>query len=327
MFKEILQAENDSENVKSFYAKYYKKILPFYNSFGRHFELRKNDVKLSCRLFVNPAAKAKIIIVNGYNESYLKYAETIHDLYHQQYSVYVYDHRGQGFSQKFPDQKNRGFIDKFEKLVDDLESFFKYVQNHEEKLPIFLLAHSMGGTVTTLAASENKINPERIILSAPLFGINLGYLSFLEYPAYLLSVAFTKIGLGKSFAFGQTDCFPLVSFKKNEVTHSVGRYHVWQTHIRETPEVQLGGPTFQWVRESMRACDKARLLGENNQIPILLLQAENDTVVRNDAQDIFLHHCKNSHKKIIHHAKHEILMEIDLLRSEAMNEIYKFFSN
>lgn len=325
MFKKILNTENDDENVKAFYTKYYKKIFPFYQSFGRNFELKKHDVKLSCRVFYNSAEKGKIIIVNGYNESYLKYAEIIHDLYQKQYSVYAYDHRGQGFSQKFKNQKNRGFIDKFENFINDLEFIFKFVQNDGQNLPIYLLAHSMGGLISSFAMCQNKIAPQRVVLSAPLFGINLGYLSFLEYPAYLLSTGLTKIGFGKSYAFGQKDCFPLVSFKKNEVTHSVARYQVWQTHIRETPEVQLGGPTFQWVSENVRACHAARLLGEENKVPVLLLQAEQDTIVQNDAQDVFLQHCKNSQKKIIHRSKHEILMEIDPLRSEAMNDIYAFF--
>jgi lysophospholipase len=88
--------------------------------------------------------------------------------------------------------------------------------------------------------------------------------------------------------------------------------------------MQIGGPTFGWIKESINASRRARSIGITNKIPILLLQAEEDTVVHNKAQDKFINHCDNIEKVIMGHSKHEILMEIDFIRNKALDCIRNF---
>ncbi len=184
----------------------------------------------------------------------------------------------------------------------------------------------MGGAICSLAISEKKINPNAVILCSPMFEIMLTPYHLLEYPIYQLFSLFCKFNLGKEYVFGQTDCIPFRPFEGNDVTHSKARYFVWRKHISEIEDMQLGGPTYGWIKESIAASRKARRLSKQNNIPILLLQAEEDTVVRNSAQDSFHQNSSCCEKVIMEHARHEILMEVDFIRNKAIDCIKNFIT-
>ena len=325
LFINEIKKENSESNVTKNIKKYNEVIIPFYKSKGVSEQFNGvGDIPIACRIFHSPNAKAKIILCTGYNESYLKYSELIMDLCEFGFSVYCYDHRGQGFSGRFPDQNKKGYVDKFENYVDDLCYFFEQVSRNNNHLPIFILAHSMGGAISSLAANEKKINPNGIILCAPMFEIMLTPYSIFELPVFFLSTILCKLKFDKEFVFGQTDCIPFRPFEGNDVTHCNSRYSVWRKHISEIEDMQLGGPTFQWIKEAIQSSRKARFLSKQNQISVLLLQAEKDTVVRNSAQDLFHKNSPNCEKIVLELSKHEILMEIDLIRNKAIESIKNF---
>lgn len=325
LFIEEIKKENLDQNVEKSISRYNEVIIPFYKSKGVSEQFNGvGDITIACRTFHSPNAIAKIILCTGYNESYLKYSELIMNLCEMGFSVYCYDHRGQGFSSRFPDQEKKGFVDKFENYVDDLCYFFEQVSSNNHQLPIFIIAHSMGGAICSLAISEKKINPNAVILCAPMFEIMLAPYHFFELPIYFLSAFLCKLKLEKEYVFGQTDCIPFRPFENNDVTHCKSRYTVWRKHISEIEDMQLGGPTFLWMKESIKASRKARRLSKQNNIPILLLQAEYDTVVRNSAQDFFHKNSTHTEKIIFEFAKHEILMEIDFIRNRALESIKNF---
>lgn len=270
--------------------------------------------------------RAKILLCTGYNESYLKYTECIQDLCRRGFSVYCYDHRGQGLSGRFEGQKNRGFVDSFSSLVSDFSTFYTLVlEDAENILPVFVLAHSMGGTIVTLAAAQIKFqNLCGIILTSPMFEIKMSPFSFLELPFLWIATFFTKIGFEKEYAFGRGDCVPLLPFEENEVTHSELRFSAWRKMISENSQLQLGGPTFSWVAQAISASRLAREIGSKIHIPLLLLQAGEDSIVVNRAQNDFIKQVPQGKLNVFEHAKHEILMEIDEIRDQAFVEIEKF---
>lgn len=326
LFQQELEKENSESVIEKNILRYKEVIIPFYKVKGISEQfLGVGEVPIACRTFHAPNAIAKIILCTGYNESYLKYSEFIMNFCEMGFSVYCFDHRGQGFSGRFPEQKNRGYVDQFSNYVDDLCYFFENVSgNQTTPLPIFIIAHSMGGAICSLAISEKKINPTAVIFCAPMLEIMLTPFHFLEYPIYLLFSLLCKFNLGKEYVYGQTDCIPFRPFEGNDVTHSKARYSLWRKHISEIEDMQLGGPTYQWIKESVAASRKARHIGKQNNIPILLLQAEEDTVVRNSAQDTFQKNSSCCEKIILENAKHEILMEVDSIRNKAIEYIKNF---
>ena len=326
LFHQEIEKENSESSVDKSILRYKEVIIPFYKVKGISEQfIGVGEIPIACRTFHAPNAIAKIILCTGYNESYLKYSEFIMNLCEMGFSVYCYDHRGQGFSGRFPEQEKRGYVDNFNNYVDDLCYFFENVSgNQENQLPIFIIAHSMGGAICSLAISEKKINPNAVILCAPMFEIMLTPFHFLEYPIYLLFSILCKFNFGKEYVFGQTDCIPFRPFEGNDVTNSKARYSVWRKHIFEIDDMQLGGPTYKWIKESIYASRKARRISHQNNIPILLLQAEEDTVVRNTSQDIFQKNSSYCEKVVMGHSKHEILMEIDFIRNKALDCIKNF---
>lgn len=323
-----MEKENSEKSVEKNLLRYNQIIIPFYKVKGISEQfIGVGEIPIACRTFHAPNAIAKIILCTGYNESYLKYSEFIMNLCEMGFSVYCYDHRGQGFSGRFPEQEKRGYVDNFTNYVDDLCYFFEHVSgNQENQLPIFIIAHSMGGAICSLAISEKKINPNAVILCAPMFEIMLTPYHFLEYPIFLLFSFLCKLNFGKKYVLGQTDCVPFRPFEGNDVTHSKARYAVWRKHISEISDMQLGGPTYKWIKESIEASRKARHISHQNNIPILLLQAEEDTVVRNSSQDLYHKNSSCCEKIVIAHSKHEILMEIDFIRNKAIDCIKNFIT-
>ncbi|APJ04158.1 alpha/beta fold hydrolase [Silvanigrella aquatica] len=328
LFHQELEKENSESTVEKSIQRYKDTIIPFYKAKGVSEQfLGVADVAISCRTFLAQNATAKIILCTGYNESYLKYSELIMNLCESGFSVYCYDHRGQGFSGRFLNQEKRGYVDKFENYVDDLCYFFEQVSGSQKNdLPIFFIAHSMGGAICSLAVNEKKINPNGVILSAPMHEIMLTPYHILEVPVYGILSLMCKLNYANKYAFGQTDCIPFRPFEGNDVTHSKARYSVWRKHIDEIEDMQLGGPTFQWLKEAVGASRTCRKHFAKMNIPILLLQAEVDTVVRNSAQDIFSKNNENCEKIVLENSKHEILMEIDFIRNKALDYIKKFIN-
>lgn len=323
LFLKELEKENSEEFIQEKMDDYNYYILPFYKKNGKIEQFSgRAGIPISCRIFRHPLPAAKLILVTGYNESYLKYAEFIKNLYELNISVYCYDHRGQGYSGRFNHQNKRGYIDYFPYLVDDFCTFYQKANaDGNKQMPLFVFGHSMGGAVVTHALCDKKINPVTAILSAPLFELPLTPFPILELPIQYLAQTCSLLGLEKSYAFGQKDCLPFLPFESNDVTHSKYRFFTWRKHIAEISQMQLGGVTFGWLAQATPATRKIRKRCVENQIPMVILQAEEDTVVNNRAHDLFVNSCSVAKKVVCEGARHEILMEIDFIRNKALDVI------
>lgn len=105
---------------------------------------------------------AKIIITHGYAEHGGRYANTAEILVQQGYAVYAWDLRGHGRSSGI-----RCFVKEFAEYLADLKLAVDYTYD-EDEVPLFLLGHSLGGTISTLFAIQHpEIAVQGLILSAP----------------------------------------------------------------------------------------------------------------------------------------------------------------
>ena len=109
---------------------------------------------------------------------------------------------------------------------------------------------------------------------------------------------------------------------KDILTHSKTRFLTSKYIFINYPVLVLGGPIARWVHESHKAAQKIdRLLVET---PVLILQAGLDKVVKLARQESY---CKKGICEFVNYpeAFHEIRMEKDSIRDEALNEIKLFF--
>ncbi len=92
--------------------------------------------------------KAAVVVVHGFVEHSGRYAELAEALAGQQLAVFAFDHRGHGRS-----AGERVLLMRFEQLIDDLDRFCRLVRQRCPVERLFVLGHSMGGTVTGLYAA------------------------------------------------------------------------------------------------------------------------------------------------------------------------------
>jgi acylglycerol lipase len=129
---------------------------------------------------------AKIIITHGYAEHSGRYANTAEILVQQGYAVYAWDLRGHGRSSGI-----RCFVKEFAEYLADLKLAVDYTYD-EDKVPLFLLGHSLGGTISTLFAIQHpEIALQGLILSAPFLqqvgrSDSPGFVKFLNILSRLL---------------------------------------------------------------------------------------------------------------------------------------------
>jgi lysophospholipase len=273
-------------------------------------------VQIAYRLFDQDGASEACLIMTGWNENILKYKELIFDLHNRGFSVFIMDHHAQGLSGRLVDKcanEQLSFIVNFDDYVSDALHFAREVVRPRlsgRRLGVY--AHSMGGLVVTHAALRERAEdtpPEerlftRLALSAPFFGLNSSMPDF-----FILGLAcfLTLIGKAATHAPGDTNDDPLLPKPSTtHCSHHAGR--TWHTQrIRElVPQVLTCSPSVAWIRHCicahLRLFQQCHTLGggggssggsvgsgddEEGAMSILLLQAEHDVLVANEAQDIF----------------------------------------
>ncbi|MBX3022906.1 MAG: alpha/beta fold hydrolase [Bdellovibrionales bacterium] len=306
---------------QNFDATYRTSVLPFYNS-GRQAEMiGAGKVRLRYIAFDRPQARAVVLIVPGYNESFRKYAELAYDLFQSGYAVYALDHRGQGASQRFLSDSHKGYVDLFSRYVQDLKTFADTVVPRNR--PRYLLAHSMGGAIATYYLESYPHDFRAAALSAPMLEINLGRD---ENLASMQLLALMLIGRARSYAPGTGDYDPSqIPFEANTVTHSRARYLNNRAILTSHPELFLAGQTVRWVFQSIHGSYLARTNAARIRTPVLLLQAGQDELVLPHGQEHFCRQAKGCRLHHLSQARHEILQETDALRTPALNQILSFF--
>lgn len=306
----------------------HRDLLPaFWQQHAREGEfIGKDQVPIRYAVLRHPGSERAIMVVNGRVETYLKYQELALDLWNQGYSLYLIDHRGQGRSGRMLQDPLKGYVAHFEDYVDDLKTFHDRVVEQDKPAKVFILAHSMGGAISARYLERWPDDIQAAVLSSPMMGINLGGL-----PAWLAKgLASTMDTVGGWF--GEPPYGPGQGpyadhgFADNELTHSPRRYQLFREQYERTPEVKLGGATAHWIREGILAGEQIIAAAAQIKTPLLLLQAGEDSVVDNTAQDAFClaAPCEGGKPMRIEGAWHELFIEQDAQRQPALQAALAF---
>ena len=109
------------------------------------------------------APQAGVVLVHGYAEHSGRYDHVAAFLNDRGYAVYAYDLRGHGRS-----EGRRAFVDTFVRYLNDLGVFLQRVRRRLQDVPLFLMGHSMGGTVCARFYLERRPELAGLVLSSPL---------------------------------------------------------------------------------------------------------------------------------------------------------------
>lgn len=275
----------------------------------------------------HPEHQKAVVIVNGRIESAWKYQELCYDFFSQGFDVYTYDHRGQGRSERLTDDQHIGYVHEFQDYVTDLQGLVTQfdLRRYQQR---FLLAHSMGGAVATRYIQTTPDHPfHAVALSAPMFGVNMPW--YLRPIALFITQLMTAFSPQPSYAPGYGPYHPK-PFQLNRLTHSELRYRLFRELYEAHPELQIGGPSYRWVWQSLLATKQCLLLTRQIKIPLLILQAEEEAIVCNQAQrklfNKLIRTQKSAELQMIAGARHELFFEQDAYRNQALAHILHFFS-
>ncbi|MDI3463264.1 MAG: Lysophospholipase L2 [Nitrospira sp.] len=295
----------------------------------------KDGIQLAYERYRQPGHEQDaIVLVIGRAESYVKYHELIYDLYRNGYSVFAYDHRGQGLSDRIlkgPNDERKGYVDQFDDYVEDLNTLIEDIVAPTAPRKIFLLAHSMGGAIASLWAEQHPKGADALALSSPMHQPALPGGKWFHRAVCQYYVADKEESKPTEYAGDGPVQLTEEDFtdpEKNDFTHSRIRFERFLMVLHSDPRLRLTGPTWRWVSEACRGSREAVADASKIAMPILLLQAGSDTVVRASAQVTF---CENSSRcdgggvVVIDGAKHELLIESDPYRTEALTRILEFF--
>jgi lysophospholipase len=272
---------------------------------------------IACGQVVHPNERAALIILPGYSESFLKYAELANDFHGLGFSVFGLDHRGQAGSGRFLPEWSKAHIDAFDHFVADLKTFIdQRVRKPGRKL--FIYAHSQGAGIATLYMARNPGEINAAVLSSPMHQLKL--------PVWE-SVAHTIVRWSDptGYAMGKGP-YKRDTFAECKVTRSYARFRRARQLWDDQKELRLGGQTNHWVREAIEATWSMGDEAHTITTPLLLLQADDDQYVGSWRQEKI---CQRAQQctlvKMASGSRHELYQEIDAVRIDALERAYQHY--
>jgi lysophospholipase len=287
-----------------------------------HF-ITPDKVSIAYERFDQDCNEVAIIVVPGWSEPYLKYAEVIYDLRQHGYCVYTYDHRGQGLSSHPLHNSQIGHVDDFDQYVKDLQQFDDKIVRSRPHRKVFLLGHSMGGLVSVLYAAHTKQPIDGLMLIAPMLEIRTD--PWPEPVAYAIVSVLDRLGLGDRYVLGHGD-WQATSFAENRLTHSRSRYAFGVDLFRQDKTLIVAGVSNRWLKTSIEHTRGLDSVASMIREKILLFQAGQDQFVKNSAENHFCEKASSCQKISYENAKHELLMEKDTVRDSVFKHIYHFIN-
>ncbi|MFD1623715.1 alpha/beta fold hydrolase [Azospirillum griseum] len=277
--------------------------------------------------------RGTVLILTGRAEFIEKYTETAHGLTARGFQALAFDWRNQGLSDRPLANRQIHHLADFTTLVDDLDELVARVARPcAGNRPLVLLAHSMGGLVATLFLSRHAAAVpavcDAVILSAPMHAIHFGPLP--RVVARALAGLAVALGWGERYAPGQGDYDPAEGrfTPDNPITSDPQRYAAFHGPYTARPELRVGGVSYGWIAAALRAEDAVvrDLPLERVTVPVLLLSAPGDRVVRADAHRRVA--TRLGHATLVEHpeARHELLMERDAIRDRVWADIDAFLN-
>lgn len=296
--------------------------LPYFKSFQN--KILKNKQNLNLRIFYKIHSKnlKNLIVVPGRTEPAIKYAELLYDLRHAGFNLFILDHQGQGQSERLLKDPHKGHVIRFQDYVNDFELFIDQVKELAPEYEHYLIAHSMGAAISVRFMANRPEYFQKAVLVAPMLEMNTK--PYTEQVARYFSRLLILAGRGAHYAPDRGPYLPEEdTFERNEVTHSRVRFEASKYLFTQYPHLVVGGPTSRWVNQSINATRNIDLLGSKIKTPLLLFQSGKDLIVKPRRQEAFCEKA-NCQLKLFPESHHEILMEQDAIRNEALSDIGVF---
>lgn len=276
---------------------------------------------------VGAEKRGSILFLPGRADFFEKYLESLEEWHRAGWAVTAADWRGQAGSGRLGNDDVTGHVEDFGDWVADL-SYLWRAWKRSTPGPHVLIGHSMGGHIVTRALVEKTVDPDAVVLSAPMLEMAGPPLPL----AILHSVArlMTRIGSPQRQAWKWSEKpGEMPSRRRDLLTHDDARYEDELRWRENRPYLIMGPGSWRWVEQAYASIRKLEAPGamEKVNVPVLIISTSNDKLVKHEAA--VRASTRLPHGELVafgDEARHEILREIPAVRHRAMQAISEFLN-
>jgi lysophospholipase len=216
-----------------------------------------------------------------------------------------------------------GHVARFGDYQRDLRAVLAALPALNLPQPLFLLAHSMGGTIG-LRALLDGFPVRAAAFTAPMWGIRIA--PSLRPLAWALATGARAVGQGLSLAPGTNlTCYLAVApFEGNLLTTDPAMFAWMKSHVTRQPDLGLGGPTLHWLHEALLECRRLRLV-PSPAVPAAVFLGTGEKIVAVEAIERRMAGWPGGTLEHVRGAEHEVLMETPAIRTRAFDRIAELF--
>lgn len=267
--------------------------------------------------------RGTVVIVPGRTECVEKYGLVAADMVAAGYHAVAIDVRGQGLADRLLPDPMIGHVGNFRDYFIDMQALLPLLADLPK--PLFLLAHSMGGTIGLRALIEG-FPIARAVFSSPMWGIR--FAPGLAMIARGMAGAARVFGRGGTYAPGTGPVTYLlaVPFQGNTLTTDEATWNWMKHQVVAHPDLSLGGPSLNWLHAALNEC---RWLSHQPlpRLPVLTLLGTAEKIVDPAAIRSRMAAWPGGKLVLLPGAEHEVLMETPRLRGEAMRAVLDHFAS
>lgn len=280
---------------------------------GRAVWLRTDD-GVRIRVGLWPAgAKGTVLLFPGRTEYVEKYGPAAGEFAQRGYGMLAVDWRGQGLADRLLPDPAPGHVVRFGDYQRDVAAVMALARAEGLPGPFHLVSHSMGAAIG-LRALHDGLPVRAAVFSAPMWGIRMH--PALRPLAWGLATLLPLVGMGSRLA-PSTDSASYVAtaaFAGNVLTRDPDMWAFMQRQLAAHPELAIGGPTVQWLREAL--CETralARLAAPAT--PALTMLGAAERVVDIPAIRALMARWPGGRLDLVADAEHELMMEGPAIRA------------
>lgn len=239
-------------------------------------------------------------------------------------------------------------VKSFDAYVADLDAFVnEIVRPRAYGVPRFLLGHSMGAAIATKYVSEHPGYFQAMAATSPMYEIQAGPFSANDiagmvqaiFAAYELDSYIHQLPPGSALARPYdpaADNFAFTDFADdgvldgaNNYTHSEVRFNEAAADRMANPASVTARPSLTWLREVVQAGRVIETYASTGKFntPTLILKAAEERVVNAGKIDAICAMNPSCSLHVMDGARHEIMMEVQGIRTPALNHILNFFKH
>lgn len=291
---------------------------------SRAFWVHASDgIRLRVAHFPSDGTRGTILLFPGRTEYVEKYGRAAAEYAALGYHTLAIDWRGQGLADRMLEEPRTGHVGVFEDYQKDVAALVTVADALDVPGNRHLIAHSMGGCIG-LRAVMDGLAVKSCVFSGPMWGIRIA--SSVRPAAWAITWSGKQMGLGHLFAPGTGTRSYVVSepFEGNTLTKNRDMWDYMRRQVTEEPEMQLGGPSLNWLHEALGEC-RALMRRPSPDLPCICYVGSNERIVDRARIDDRMARWPDGRLDVVPDGEHEILMETRETRARVVSETVALF--